>query len=255
MTLVLTDLDDQRKALGDELARATAIVAFTGAGISTEAGIPDFRSPGSAWTVNKPIPFEAFVASAEARKEAWRRKFAMDDVARGAGPATAHRVIAEWVARGRCLSVVTQNIDDLHARAGVPASRVVELHGNGTYAACLACATRVELSDIRPRFEATGVPPDCDACGAPVKSATISFGQAMPKEALRRAGAAATGCDLFLVLGSSLVVYPAAAFVDLAKDAGARVVIVNREPTGYDPVADLVLRGEIGPILAGMGGA
>lgn len=250
---VLTELDAQRKALRDAVGQASAIVAFTGAGVSTEAGIPDFRSPGSAWTVNRPIPFPAFMASAEVRAEAWRRKFAMDDVAAGATPATAHVEIARLVARGRITSVITQNIDDLHARAGVAPERIVELHGNGTYAACVACRRRYELADIRSRFEATALAPDCDDCGNPVKSATVSFGQAMPADAMRRAAEAATSADLFLAMGSSLVVQPAASFLDLARSSGARLVIVNREPTDYDPIADLVLRGEIGPIVEGMG--
>jgi NAD-dependent deacetylase len=250
---VLTDLAAQRKALIDEMSMASSIVAFTGAGISTEAGIPDFRSPGSAWTVNKPIPYDAFVASPEVRAEAWRRKFAMDDVSSGAKPATAHLEIAELVRRGRCTRVVTQNIDDLHARAGVPHEHLVELHGNGTYAACISCGTRHELADVRPLFEASGQAPHCRECGSPVKSATVSFGQAMPKHAMQRAAKAATSCDLFLVLGSSLVVFPAASFVDLAKQAGARLVIVNREPTGFDDLADWVLRGEIGPVMTGLG--
>lgn len=246
---VLDDLAACRDALREVVVDAARIVAFTGAGISTEAGIPDFRSPGSLWTRNKPIPFQAFVASEEARIEAWRRKFAMDDSYRGAQPATGHRAIAKLVDTGRMTAVITQNIDGLHQASGVPADRLVELHGNGTYASCLACGTRHELDEVRAAFDAAGRAPDCAACGGLVKSATISFGQAMPATEMRRAHAAARACDLFLVIGSSLVVYPAAAFPAIAKEAGATLVILNREPTDLDDTADLVLRCEIGPAM------
>jgi NAD-dependent deacetylase len=246
---LLTDVARCREALAELLAGARSGVAFTGAGLSTEAGIPDFRSPGSLWTQNKPIPFEAFLASPAARAEGWRRKFAMDDSYRGARPTVGHRAIAALLDRGALAAVVTQNIDGLHQASGVPEERLVELHGNGGYAACLDCRARHELAPIRAAFEATGATPVCQACGGLVKSATISFGQAMPEEALRRAKAAAEAADLFLAIGSSLVVYPAAAFPVLAKRAGARLVILNREPTELDAEADLVLRGEIGPIL------
>ena len=245
---------DDIETLHALLAGSGAIVAFTGAGISTESGVPDFRSPGSPWMVNKPIPFDAFVASREARIEAWRRKFAMDDHAAGAVPNAGHRALARLINEGRSPGIVTQNIDGLHQEAGVPADRVVELHGNGTYATCLACGWRHELAEIRPVFEATGEAPTCTMCAGPVKSATISFGQAMPQDAMRRAQALTLAADLFLVLGSSLVVFPAATFPVLAKRNGARLVIVNREPTELDEIADLVVRAEIGAVLAPLAG-
>ena len=145
--------------------------------------------------------------------------------------------------------MITQNIDGLHQASGVPGDRVIELHGNGTYAMCLSCGRRHGLERVRARFEADGEPPSCDACGGFVKSATISFGQAMPASALRRAQELALSCDLFLVIGSSLVVYPAAAIPVLAKRNGARVVIVNREPTELDDAADLVINADIGAVL------
>ena len=168
------------------IAEARTVAGFTGAGISTESGVPDFRSPGSPWMRNKPIPFEAFLRSAEARREAWRRKFAMDDLYRGARPSRGHRALAALVDAGKMPAVITQNIDGLHQEAGVAADQVIELHGNGTYATCLRCGRRHELDWVRSRFEATGEPPNCAACGGIVKSATISFGQAMPDE--RRCG-------------------------------------------------------------------
>jgi len=232
------------------LDRADSIVSFTGAGISTESGVPDFRTPGSPWMVNKPIPFEAFVQSREARIEAWRRKFAMDDHYRDAQPNIGHRALARLVAEGRSPAIVTQNIDGLHQASGVPEERVIELHGNGTYASCLTCGWRHELAAIRPAFEATGEPPACIMCAGPVKSATISFGQAMPQQQMMRAQELALECDLFLVVGSSLVVYPAATLPIIAKRQGAKLVILNREPTDLDPIADLVIRAESGVALA-----
>ncbi|WP_248313487.1 Sir2 family NAD-dependent protein deacetylase [Bosea sp. F3-2] len=235
------------------LDRADSILSFTGAGISTESGVPDFRSPGSPWMVNKPIPFEAFVQSREARIEAWRRKFAMDDHYREARPNIGHRALARLVADRRSPAIVTQNIDGLHQASGVPAGQVIELHGNGTYATCLNCGWRHELAAIRPAFEASGEPPSCMMCTGPVKSATISFGQAMPQGAMMRAQALTLECDLFLVVGSSLVVYPAATLPVIAKRQGAKLVILNREPTELDPIADLVIRAEsgvaLGPLL------
>jgi NAD-dependent deacetylase len=240
-------------ALGDELramiARARSIVAFTGAGISTESGVPDFRSPGSPWLVNKPIEFGEWLASEEARCEAWRRKFTMDDIYQGAQPGTGHMALAKLVADGKSPGIITQNIDGLHQASGVPEEQVVELHGNGTYATCLSCGLRHELAEVRRDFESTGRAPVCCACGGMVKSATISFGQSMPEAAMRRARELALGCDLFLAIGSSLVVYPAAGFPILAKRNGARLVIINREPTELDSLADLVIPGEIGEVL------
>lgn len=243
------DLADQVAELRAMVEDADVVTGFTGAGISTESGVPDFRSPGSPWMRNKPIPFEAFMASAEARREAWRRKFAMDDLYRGAEPSRGHLALATLVRDGRMPGVITQNIDGLHQASGVPDDRVVELHGNGTYAACLACGERHELAPVRQAFEATGEPPVCHACGGIVKSATISFGQAMPEAPMRRAQALTLACDLFLAIGSSLVVYPAAAFPVLAKRNGAKLVILNRESTDLDDVADLVINADIGAVL------
>lgn len=228
---------------------ARAMVAFTGAGISTECGVPDFRSPGSPWIRNKPIPFDAFMASEDARSEAWRRKFAMDDEFAGASPGRGHRALARLVLLGRMQAVVTQNIDGLHQASGLDSGQVIELHGNGTYASCLQCGLRHELGVIRHAFEVHRSLPCCDDCGGIVKSATISFGQQMPASRLRQAQELATNCDLFLVAGSSLVVYPAATLPLLAKRAGATLVIVNGEPTEFDAIADLVVRGDIGAAL------
>jgi NAD-dependent deacetylase len=231
------------------LEPAKRVVVFTGAGISTESGIPDFRSPGGIWTRLAPIDFSDFIGSPEWRREAWRRRFAMEEMFANVVPNDGHRAVAKLVASGRASHVITQNIDNLHQDSGVPTDQVIELHGNTRYAKCLDCGRRGELDTIRIHFEAHGEPPGCAACGGILKTATISFGQAMPEAEMARADAASRACDLFLVLGSSLVVYPAAAFPLIARRAGARLVIVNRETTSQDAAADLVLRSEIGPTL------
>jgi NAD-dependent deacetylase len=229
---------------------ARTVAGFTGAGISTESGIPDFRSPDSPWMRNRPIPFELFLRSPEARREAWRRKFTMDDLYRWARPSAGHTAFASLVSTGRMPAVITQNIDGLHQAAGLSEEQVIELHGNGTYAKCLSCGRRHELDWVRYHFERNGDAPECMICGGILKSATISFGQAMPEEPMRRAQRLTASCDLFLVAGSSLVVFPAAAFPAFAKENGARLVIVNREQTPLDPAADLVIHAEIGEVFA-----
>lgn len=231
------------------LDAAAKVVVFTGAGISTESGIPDFRSPGGVWSRMKPIYFQEFVASETARVESWRRKFDSDPVMRAAAPNRGHRAVARLVDQGKVTHIVTQNIDGLHQASGIPDHQVIELHGNSTYAHCLDCHRRYELDDIRPAFEATLKSPRCDDCGGFVKTATVAFGQSMPPAAMIRAEEAILACDLCLVAGSSLVVYPAAGFPELAKRNGAGLVILNREPTDMDPIADLVLHREIGATL------
>lgn len=238
------------RRLAELLAGAERIVSFTGAGISTESGIPDFRSPGSPWLKNQPIDFGLFVASESARREAWRRKFAMDDLYRGAAPGAGHAALARLVHQGRSPGIITQNIDGLHQASGVRDENIVELHGNGTYATCLACGRRHELEEVRAAFDASELAPVCTDGGGPVKSATISFGQAMPETAMQKAAEWTLSCDVFLAVGSSLQVYPAAGFPQLAKRHGAKLVILNREATGLDDIADLVLHAEIGAILA-----
>ena len=242
----MSEADDLKAMLG----AARNIVAFTGAGISTESGIPDYRSPGGIWTKFRPIEFGDFMASAEARRESWRRKFASDEVLRKATPNAGHRALARLVEQGRMSAIVTQNIDGLHQASGIPNAKVVELHGNATYAACLECRRRYELEWVREIFAIDERLPLCTACGGIIKTATISFGQAMPEAEMERAQEATLAADLFIVLGSSLVVYPAAGFPMMAKRNGARLVIVNREPTDQDEIADLVINAEIGSTMS-----
>jgi NAD-dependent deacetylase len=241
--------DPELAEFGRLIDEARRAVVFTGAGISTESGIPDFRSPGGIWTQMAPIDFSDFLASDEARRETWRRRFAADETLGSARPNRGHRAVAALVARGIAAAVVTQNIDGLHQASGVPEKRVIELHGNTTYAHCLDCRQRYEIEALRLAFARDGLAPRCTRCGGFVKSATISFGQAMPEEAMRRAERETLAADLFIVAGSSLVVYPAAGFPELAKHNGARLVIVNRERTGLDRLADLVLNRAIGETL------
>ncbi|MDB5649662.1 MAG: Silent information regulator protein Sir2 [Hyphomicrobiales bacterium] len=241
-----------RVELAHLLSQCGNAVAFTGAGISTECGVPDFRSPGSAWRRNKPIPFADFLASEDMRLEAWRRKFAMDDIYAGAKPGRGHAALQRLVASGIMSAVITQNIDGLHQQSGIPDAQIIELHGNGTYAHCLQCGTRHELAEVRAEMESRCAPPLC-GCGGIVKSATISFGQAMPREAMQRAKGATLACDLFIAIGSSLLVQPAASFPLLAKQNGAALVIVNGEATPLDDQADLVLNGDIGDLLDTLG--
>lgn len=248
--MIAPDLETAIDALREQIDAATFVLPFTGAGISTECGIPDFRSPGGFWTKNQPIPFDAFLASQEMRDETWRRRFAMLDQFAHVQPGRGHLALANLYRRGKARAVVTQNIDNLHQASGVAAQDVIELHGNTTYATCLACSERYELGWVRERFEAAGEhAPDCN-CGGHIKTATISFGQPMPATAMERAEALTMQCDLFLAIGSSLVVWPAAAFPLMAKRNGASLVIINRERTGFDEFADLVVRHDIGDALA-----
>src|SRR5215813_7107828 len=232
------------------IADAGRLVAFTGAGISTESGIPDYRSPGGIWSKFRPIEFGDFLASAEARRETWRRKFASHEVLAKATPNAGHRALARLAEQGRMLAVITQNIDGLHQASGVPEDKVIELHGNATYAACLDCQRRYELEWVREIFAVDERLPLCTRCGGMIKTATISFGQAMPEAEMERAHAVTMAADLFIVLGSSLVVYPAAGFPLLAKRNGARLVIINRDATEQDEIADLVVHDDIGSALA-----
>ena len=236
-------------ALAALLKGARRAVVFTGAGMSTESGIPDFRSPGGIWTKMMPVQFQDYISDPEARRVSWQRRFEMEATWNATEPNNGHRIVAELVRRGIVSHVITQNIDNLHQAGGVPEDKVIELHGNTRYAKCLACGARAEIADIRSHFDVHGEAPDCKFCGGILKTATISFGQAMPEEEMARAEEAILACDLMLAMGSSLVVYPAAAFPMAAKRNGARLAILNREATEQDPYADLVIHGEIGPIL------
>ncbi|MFQ5995245.1 MAG: NAD-dependent deacetylase [Acidiferrobacterales bacterium] len=239
-------VDSSLGELTDMLDACACVVVFTGAGISTESGIPDFRSPTGIWSRMKPIDYQDYLASEQARRESWRRRLEIDRELDGARPNRGHRAVATLVDRGKATWVVTQNIDGLHQQSGIPEDQVIELHGNTRYARCLDCGERYELAPIFETFAKDETLPVCTYCSGVIKTATISFGQPMPEEAMRRAFLASMQCDLFLAVGSSLAVYPAADFPVLAKANGARLVIVNREATGLDAAADLVVNAEIG---------
>ena len=232
------------------LSESLNTVVFTGAGISTESGIPDFRSPTGIWTKNKPIEFKDFLSSEEIRVEFWKRKFAVDLTISKAKPNVGHMVISELNQVGKVSKIITQNIDNLHQISGVPGENVIELHGNTTFAKCLDCDLRYELNSIKKLFEQTNKPPYCKKCSGIIKTATISFGQSMPKEEMLKAEKASLSCDLFIAIGSSLQVYPAASFPLVAKKNGSKLVILNREGTDLDKYADLVIHDEIGEFLS-----
>lgn len=247
----MTDSDDQWRVgeLRRLLETCKRAVVFTGAGISTESGIPDFRSPGGVWTRYQPIQFQEFVSSEDARRESWRRKFDDSYGFEGAEPNRGHRAIEKLYRDGIVSAVITQNTDGLHQASGIDDENVIELHGSNTYASCLECGQRHALEPIRDAFLKDGTLPVCDKGGGHVKTATISFGQSMPEAPMRRAQEETAACDLFLAIGSSLQVYPAAGFPQAAARNGANLVILNREPTALDAYADLVLNMEIGPTL------
>jgi NAD-dependent deacetylase len=247
--MIAKDIQSAAEQLGEMIAAASTIVPFTGAGISTECGIPDYRSPGGLWTRNRPIRFDEFMASQDARDESWRRRFAMEPIFAAAKPGRGHRALASLYRAGKIPAIITQNIDNLHQASGFAANHVIELHGNTTYASCVGCGRTYELPWVRQRFDEYGGAPNCVTCGEPIKTATISFGQAMPEDKMARATELAQACDLFIAIGSSLLVWPAAGFPLMAKDRGAKLVIINREPTDQDDAADLVIPFDIGETL------
>ena len=231
------------------IGEARNMVVLTGAGISTESGIPDFRSPGGIWSQFTIIDYAEFMASEEARLEDWRRRFFMEDQLGEVKPNVGHEKIAEWVRGGKCSTLITQNIDGLHQEAGTPAEAMIEIHGNARHASCAACGLRHEIAECRKQLEETGHSPRCRECGQIVKSDVVMFGQAMPVAETQAAYEAAQHCDLFLAVGTSLVVYPAADLPAVAKQAGAKLVILNRKETPLDGHADLVVHAGIGEVL------
>jgi NAD-dependent deacetylase len=225
---------------------ARAIVFFTGAGISTESGVPDFRSPGGVWTKYQPVLFQDFLATESARIQHWQLKKATYELFKTVEPNSAHYAICAYEQRGQMLGLITQNIDGLHKLAGSSEEKLVELHGTDRLVTCLECAKRYQPFDVYANLGETFTPPTCGDCGGFLKSANVSFGQSMPAEAMRRAQAWSERADIFVVLGSSLQVQPAASFPVIAKRSGALLAIVNRDPTPLDDLADFVDHGAIG---------
>jgi NAD-dependent deacetylase len=242
--------NEEIQALAGLFARAERIVALTGAGISTESGIPDFRSPGGLWTRGvKPITYQDFVAAAEARLEDWRRRFRMNEDFAAAEPNAGHLGLVQLMQEGRLLALITQNIDRLHQRAGIPAELLIEIHGHSAEGRCLDCRAPMALATVRAIIDQTEASPRC-ACGGLIKAAIVSFGERVPEEKLRAASEAAERADLFLVLGSSLQVQPAATLPLVAKRSGATLAIVNREATPLDRVAEIAVHRPIGAVFS-----
>lgn len=225
------------------------MVVLTGAGISTGSGIPDFRSPGGIWEKFRIIDYSEFITSEAARLEDWRRRFFMEDQLGKVKPNIGHEMVANWVKAGKCSTLVTQNIDGLHFDAGTPEDVTIEIHGNARYAYCIDCDLRHEIAECRQQLETDGTSPKCFDCGGIVKSAVVMFGQAMPERQTKTAFEAAQACDLFIAMGTSLLVNPAASLPQIARDNGAKLVIINRETTPLDPIADLVIHEEIGEVM------
>ncbi len=238
---------DSLETLTDLVRMARRAVAFTGAGISTESGIPDFRSPGGLWSRHTPVMYDEFMRSESARVESWKLSAAMYRECSAARPNDGHLAIAELQRRGHVAAVITQNVDGLHQDAG--SEPVIELHGTNRIAACQHCWTTWPYTDILARWEQGEAAPKCEACGGPIKSRTISFGQAMPEDEMRVAADITVQADLYIAIGSSLVVEPAASFPRHAKRAGASLVIINNQPTPLDDIADLIIREPIGATL------
>ncbi len=239
--------------LADLVGSAPRIVVFTGAGMSTESGIPDFRSPGGVWDRFDPseFTFQNFMATEAGRRRYWKLGRTTFPVIRRAEPNPGHHALATLWRLGRLDCVITQNIDNLHQRAGLPADRVIELHGNSTRVRCLTCERPYERERIQEWLDAGVTVPTCDPpCGGTLKPRTIMFGEAMPRVELEEAERRARASDLFVVVGSSLVVYPAAYMPLHAKEAGATLAIVNLTETPHDALADLLIRGSAGAVLA-----
>jgi NAD-dependent deacetylase len=230
---------------------ATAIVVLTGAGISTDSGIPDFRGPNGVWTKNpaaeKTATLSHYMSNPDVRKQAWRNR--VESPMWDAQPNVGHHAIVELQKRGNVIAVITQNVDGLHLKAGSDPETLIEVHGNTREVMCMQCDERAPMERALDRVRAGEDDPPCRTCGGILKSATISFGQSLVEADLVRADAAARACDLLLAVGSTLGVYPVAGVVPIAKRHGARIVIVNAEPTEMDDIADAVIRGSIGDVL------
>ena len=252
----MTSADADLREAAAWIRSALRIVVLTGAGISTESGIPDFRGPQGVWTRNpgaeKMATLSHYVADPEVRQRAWQSR--LESPAWHAEPNAGHRALVALERAGRLLALITQNVDGLHQAAGSSPERVVEIHGTLHEVVCLDCGERAPMQRALARVRAGEADPACRSCGGILKSATISFGQSLVARDLQRAEAAAKSCDLLLAVGSTLSVFPIAGIVPIAKRAGARIVIVNAEPTEMDELADAVIRGPIGQILPGLVG-
>lgn len=235
----------------DLICNANMIVAFTGAGVSTESGIPDFRSPGGIWEKYQPVYYDDFLSSAAARREYWQRSRVTYPLLRDAKPNPTHMALRELEQMGRLEAIITQNIDRLHHKAGNSPEKIIEIHGTVAYAVCLDCHKTYDRDELQQQLEAQEdiQPPACPGCHGPLKDATISFGQPMPEKEMVAAGQKAQTCDLMIVLGSSLVVYPAAYLPQQAQQSGAQLIIINLDPTPFDHLAAVAIHTRTGEAL------
>ncbi len=229
-----------------KIRASSEIVIFTGAGISTESGIPDFRSPGGLWTRYKPVTYQEYLASEVARVSAWKRRLETHETTKNAKPNLGHYFVNSLNVKEKLIGLITQNVDGLHSEAGLPDDRIVELHGSNRKVICLSCSKEFDPDEIIKTLTGNFASPRCDTCGGILKSATVSFGQAMPQEAMRKAEEWTEQAEVFVVMGSSLQVQPAASFPVIAKHNGALLAIINREPGPLDEIADYVHNGAIG---------
>jgi NAD-dependent deacetylase len=245
-------MEDKLKKIAQWVVTSKKLIVFSGAGLSTESGIPDFRSPGGVWDRYNPedFNFQNFLASETSREKYWQMATEMYESIKPAQPNLAHLAIAELEKLGKLDCVITQNIDGLHSKAGNSEEKVLQLHGTAIFVSCLSCGKRYDRDEIQERIKKGQKAPRCDDCAGLLKPATISFGQSMPEKETQEAYHRSSLCDLFIVIGSSLVVQPAASMPLVAKRNGARLVIINRDPTPYDDMADLVIHGQAGPTMA-----
>ena len=249
-------MNDKIGMVADLIVKSRRIVVFTGAGMSTESGISDFRSPGGIWSRFDPgeFTFQKFLSGEAARQKYWEFSSSTWPEMAAAEPNPGHHAIVELHRMGKLDCIITQNIDGLHQKSGIPADMVIEVHGTAWWVNCLECGRRYPREEIHQRVRAGEKVPKCSACGGIMKPATISFGQAMPEKETREAEIRAAACDLFMAVGSSLVVYPAAQIPLIARDSGAGLVIINLEPTPHDRYADVVINQKIGEALTGIMG-
>ena len=247
--MAMLNLQELLEDAAELLQHAQRIVVLTGAGISTESGIPDFRSPGSIWLATPPVNYRDFISKPEARKQYWQTRRNLSTQVAQARPNAAHHALLALERMQRLLGVITQNFDGLHQDAGLPAERVIELHGTSREAACTLCGTRSSMAEVQQRIDAGEVDPRCPACGGYLKSATILFGQRVPDIELTQAKEWAASCDLFFVIGSSLKVSPASILPRLALSRNVPLIILNLQPTSYDSLADVVFHEKAGEVL------
>ena len=244
-------MEEKFKQVARWITHSKRVVVFSGAGLSTESGIPDFRSPGGVWDRYNPedFDFQNFLASEASREKYWQMATEMYEPMKTAQPNLAHLAIGEMEKLGKLDCVITQNIDGLHFKAGNSEEKVIQLHGTAIFVSCLTCKKRYDRDEIQERVKKGEKAPRCSDCGGLLKPATISFGQSMPERETEEAYHRSSLSDLFIVIGSSLVVQPAASMPLVAKRNGAKLVIINRDPTPYDDMADIVIHGQAGPIM------